>query len=132
MTPSVPSEPEDGLAQVGAGRVGRGGAEHELAGRRGDAQPDDHVVEAAEAGGGLAAGTGGGEAADRGELEGLREVAQREAVLGEGGLGGRTAHARLEDGGVRDLVDGEELVEPDQVEARPGRRTRRGVRPARR
>ena len=51
--------------------------------RRRDGQTHDQRVEAAVAGGGLAAGAGDREAADRGVLEGLREVAERQPVLGQ-------------------------------------------------
>ena len=108
---------EEQLAQVGAGRVGRRGAEVEPAARGGDGEADDERVEAAVAGARLAAGPGGGEAADGGELEGLREVAEGQAVLGEQRLGLGAAQAGLEGGGHRRRVDGEQPLHPDQVEA---------------
>ena len=108
---------EQQLAQVGAGGVGGRRAEVEPTARGGDGQADDQRVEAAVAGAGLAAGAGGGEAADGGELEGLREVAEREPVLGEQRLGLGAAQAGLEGGGHRDRVDGEQPLHPDQVEA---------------
>ena len=107
---------EHELAQVGAGGVGRRGAEDPLTARGGDPQAHDHRVEAAVAGRGLAAGAGRGEAADRGELEGLGEVTQHQAALVQQRLGLRAAQAGLEGGGHRLLVDGQQLLHPHQVE----------------
>ncbi len=112
---------EQQLAQVGAGGVGgrRAEVERTRGGRSGE--PDDHRVEAAVAGARLAAGAGGREAADRGVLEGLRVVAERQAVLAEQRLGLRATQAGLERGRHRHLVDREQPLHPDQVEAdQPG------------
>ena len=56
------------------------------------------------------------EAADGRVLERLGEVAQRDAVLGQRGLGLGAAESGTEDGGHRDRVDGD-LGQPAEVEA---------------
>ena len=104
------------LAQVGTGGVGRRVAQHELALGSRDPEADHERVEPAVARGGLARGTRHREAADRGVLEGLREVAQGQAVLGKQRLGLRATQTRLEGGGHRVGVDREQPVEADQVE----------------
>ena len=107
---------EQQLAQVGAGRAGGRAAEIQAAARGGHRQGDDQGVEPAEAGARLPAGPGGREAADRGVLEGLRVVPERQSLGGEQRLGLGPAQARLEGGGHRDVVDGQQSLHPHQVE----------------
>ncbi len=116
---------EEQLAQVGAGGGGGGAAEVEHAGRGDHPQAAHHVVEPSVAGRVLAGGAGGREAADGGETEALRIVAEFEAALGEQGLGGRAGETGAEEGLAGGLVEVEELVEPAQVERDDG-----GERPA--
>ena len=66
--------------QVGAGGGGRRVAELQHAGRRGEGQPGDQLVEAADAGGVLPGRAGGRVAAEGGELPALRQVAEGEAL----------------------------------------------------
>nr|BFE81428.1 hypothetical protein GCM10020093_040290 [Planobispora longispora] len=107
---------EDHLAQVGpGGGLGRA-AEVEGAARGGHGHADDHVVEAAVPGRGLATGAGRGEAAQRGVLERLREVPQGELVGGQQFLGLRPAQTRLQLRDHRLGVHRDEPVEPGQVE----------------
>ena len=108
---------EDELAEVGAGRVRRGRPEVESAAGRGDGEADDERVETAVAGARLAAGPGGGEAADGGVLERLRVVAEGQVVLREQGLGLGAAEAGLEGRRHRDRVHRDQPLHPDQVEA---------------
>src|SRR5690606_38546257 len=70
---------QDELAQVGSGGRAGGAAGVEGAARGGERQGEHHLVEPAVPGGRLAAGAGGGEAADGGPLVGLGEVAEGEA-----------------------------------------------------
>ncbi len=111
---------EEQLAQVGSGGGGRGAAEVEHAGRGDHPQAAHHVVEPSVAGRVLAGGAGGREAADGGEAEALRVVAEFEAVPGEQGLGVRAGEAGAEQGLAGGLVEVEELVEPAQVEGDDG------------
>ena len=120
------------LAKVGAGSVGRGVAQHELALRGRDPEADHQRVEPAVARGRLARGAGDREAADRGVLEGLREVTERQAVLGQQRLGLRPAEAGLEGGGHRAGVHGEQPVEAEQVEGHHAGEVARDGRPGRR
>ena len=82
MTPSVPSEPSARPEQVGAGGGGRRVAQLQHAGRRGQGQPGDQLVEPADAGGVLPGRAGGRVAAEGGELPALRQVPEGEALAG--------------------------------------------------
>src|SRR3970282_1548030 len=64
----------------------------------------------------VAAGAGGDPAAERGELERLREVAQREPVRPELFLERGAEDARLDAGGARGAVHLQHAVEPGEVE----------------
>jgi hypothetical protein len=74
---------DEQLAQVRPGGGGGQRAGLEGAGRRRRPQPRHERVDPAVARGGLAGRAGGDPAADGGELEGLRQVAEREVVRGE-------------------------------------------------
>lgn len=111
---------EQQLAQVGTRSRRRGPADVQRA-RRGDhAQPTDHVVDPAVTGRVLARRAGRRESADRRELETLREMAEREAVLAEQSLGLGAGDARAEDGFTGDVVDAHQLVEPAQIQGDDG------------
>ncbi len=58
----------------------------------------------------------GDPAAERGVLERLREVTQRETVLGELGLQAGSRGARLDQGRARDRIDLEHTVQRAQVD----------------
>ena len=111
---------DEQLAQVGPGGRLRGPAEVQDAGRGDHPQAADHVVEPAVTGGVLAGGAGRREAADGGEPEALREMAQREAVLAEQSLGVRSGDAGAEFGLAGDLVEPVQFVEPAQVQRDDG------------
>ena len=104
ITPSTPSEPIISSRRSGPAAV-RGQ-------RRGATsppgatmpQPLDELVDAAVAGRGLAGGTSGNPAADRRELERLREVAQRQSLGRELPLGLRAEQPALERGRQRGVV----------------------------
>ncbi len=100
------------------------------AGRDG-AQTADHVVEAAVSGGILPRGAGGGEPADGGELEALREMAQREAVCAKQCLCLWSGHARAELGLTGHLVEAVQFVETGVGRARRRRRNLRAADRAR-
>ncbi len=130
--PERPLGAEEQLAEIGAGGTGRRMTEDDVAGRRGDLEARHQGVEATVARRRLAAGAGRREAADGGVLERLREVAERQAVLGQERLGLRAAQPRLEGGGHRHRVDREQPLQPDEVEAEHTGEARRGERRGRR
>ena len=99
------------MSQIRTRRGFRRAAEIEHARRRHRAQAADHVVEAAVAGGVLARRAGRGEAADGGELEALREVAEGEAVLAEQAFGLWAGDAGAQFRFTGDLVERMQLVE---------------------
>ena len=72
----------------------------------------------------VAGGAGGDPAAERRELERLREEAQRQPVLAELLLEPRPGRARLDPRRARDVVDLEHAVQPRQVDGRPRPRGR--------
>ncbi len=85
--------------------------------RRGDrAGGLDEVLDVGVQGGEVPGRARGDPATEGGVLEGLGEVAQREAVLGELGLEGRPQGARLDQGRARDGVDLEHAVEGSEVD----------------
>ena len=110
ITPSVPSEPSSMRSGDGpAPEPGRRRDSHTPAGVIAAHRLDEVVdvrVERRE----VAAGARGDPAAERRELEGLREVAQRQAVLGELLLEARAGRAGLDARGARDRVDLEHAV----------------------
>ena len=74
---------DEQLGQIGPdrGRGGAAGADHPAVGEH-DLEADHHVLDLAVAGRVLAGAAAGDPAADRGELEALREVADGEPVVG--------------------------------------------------
>ena len=64
----------------------------------------------------VAAGAGGQPAAERGQLERLREVAQRVAVRAELGLQRRPEDAGLDPGGARRGIDVDDLIQRPEVD----------------
>ena len=112
--------PHDQLAQVGSRRAGGMGREVELSGRGRAAQAEDELVDAPIARGRLPGRARGDVAADRGVLVALREVAEREALRVELGLGRRAAQAGLERRRERAPVDPGHPVEAAQVERDDG------------
>ena len=77
----------------------------------------DLLVDMRRTGGVVAAGTRGDPAAERRELERLREVAEREAVRLQLLLERGAEHARFDLRGAGALVDVEHAAEPPEVEA---------------
>src|SRR3546814_12572890 len=102
---------------VRARGVGRCGTELQGALRRGDGEADDHRVEPSIAGGGLARGTRGREAADGGELARLRLVPEHQAVLGQERLGPGPAQAGFEDACQRAGAHLPPRLPPDRPES---------------
>ena len=82
MTPSVALGAQREAEQVGAGRGGRRVAELQHAGRRGQGQPGDQLVEAADAGRVLAGRAGGRVAAERWRTPSSAAGARRSAPRG--------------------------------------------------
>ena len=111
---------DEQLAQVRARRGLRGAAEVEHARRCHRAQAADHVVEPAVSRGVLTRRAGRREAADGGELEALREVAEREAALAEQSLGLRAGDAGAQFGLPGHLVERVQFVEAAQVQRHHG------------
>ncbi len=120
MMPNTPSDPSDQLAQVGPGRRGRGAAEVEHPGGGDHAQTAHHIVEPAVPGGILAGGPGGGEPADGGELETLREMPEREAAGTEQFLGARAGDPGAEFGLAGHLVETVQGIEAAQIQRDDG------------
>ena len=79
ITPSVPSEPTSSWRRPGPAALAGSGGSVDLAGRRGEAQAQHHLLDRAVAGRGLPGRARRGAAAERDVLEGLREVAERAA-----------------------------------------------------
>ena len=98
---------------VGGGPGARAGQPAGLAdpGRGDDAQRLDQVVDVGVEGGEVPAGPGGEPAAEGGELEGLREVAQGQAVRAQLVFQVRAEDAGLDAGGAAGRVDLEHAVE---------------------
>ena len=120
MTPKTPSEPQNSSRKIRAGGRGGRATEIERAGRGDHPHAADHVVEPAVAGGVLAGGPGRGVAADAGEPEALREVAEGEAALAEQALGLRAGEAGAQFGFAGDLVEPVQGVEAAQVQGDDG------------
>ena len=114
--PERPLGTDDQFAQGGTGGGVRRLQRAQVAGRRQQAHRADHGVEAPVAAGGLPGGAGGGEAADRRVLEGLREVAEGQALAAQRRLRLRPAQAGAEAGAERAAVD-LDLTQRPEVEA---------------
>ena len=117
ITPRAPSEPRNSWRRSGPAAERGARPRSIVPARRRHPQPDDHLVEAAVAGGVLAAGAGRGEPADRRVLERLGEVAEREPVLAQQPLGVRCPHPGLQRRDPRHRVDRDEPVHPARSRA---------------
>ncbi len=89
---------EHEFAQIGSGRGGGRPAELPGADRGREPDTDDHAVEPAVTGGGLATGPGRGEPPDGRVLPRLRQVTESETVCGKRGVEGRTAQTGISRG----------------------------------
>ena len=116
MMPNTPSEPIISWRRSGPAADSGARPRSSTPGRCHRAQPADHVVEPAVTRRVLARRSGRGEAADRGELEALREVAEREAAFAEQAFGLRPGDAGAQFGLAGDLVERVQLVEAPQVQ----------------
>ena len=103
--------------QVGpGGRARHRAAAQDLAVRQDRGQPEQHVLDRAEPGGGLPGRRRGDPAADRGDRDRLRVVAGGQAASGEFVLEAVAAHPGLDVDRLGDGVDRADAVHPGQVE----------------
>ena len=103
--------------QVGpGGRARHRAAAQDLAVRQDRGQPEQHVLDRAEPGGGLPGRRRGDPAADRGDRDRLRVVAGGQAAPGEFVLQAVAAHPGLDVDRLGDGVDRADAVHPGQVE----------------
>ena len=116
ITPSVPSLPSSMPVGRRARAAARQAAALPRARRRERAHGLHEVVDVGPQRREVAAGPGGDPAAQRGELEGLREEPQRQLVGAELLLEHRSGGPGLDAGRARDGVDLEHPVESRQVE----------------
>ena len=120
--PGLGDDAEDALAAdchaVGAGTGAAAGEAAGLPDAGGGDHADrlDEVVDVGVVGGVVSPGTGGDPAAEGGELEALRVVAQGEAVGAELGLEARAVGSGLDAGGAGDVVDFQHPVEGGEVD----------------
>jgi hypothetical protein len=112
----TPVSADHQLSQIRAGRRLRCPAEIQHPGGRDHPQPADHVVEPAVACRVLPGRTGRGEAAEAGEFETLRKMAQRKALCAQQFLGLGPGDTRAELGLAGYLVEGQQLVEASQIQ----------------
>ena len=116
-TASVPSEPMRSLLRSGpAAERGTGRQAQDLAVRQDRGQPEQHVLDRAEPGGGLPGGRRGDPAADGGDRDRLRVVAGGQPELGQFLLQPVAAHPGLDLDRMGDDVDLADAVHPGQVE----------------
>src|SRR3990170_7348814 len=113
--------PEDEVADVGAGGAGREGWEIERAEEALQVAAEEVILDPAVVIGLLAGGSGGDPTSERGELEGLWEVTEGEAVRGQLGLEMRAADASFESRQVRRGIDVQEPAHVGEVEGDDGR-----------
>ena len=112
-----PLRADEESSQVRAGRRARHRAQAEdLAVRQDRGEPEQHVLDRAEPGGGLPGGRRGDPAADGGDRDGLRVVAGGQVALRQFRLEAVAAHPGLHLDRLGFLVDGADAVHPGQVE----------------
>ena len=112
-----PLRADEESSQVRAGRRARDRpAAQDLAVRQDRGEPEQHVLDRAEPGGGLPGGRRGDPAADGGDRNRLRVVAGGQPELGQFLLQPVAAHPGLYLDRLGFLVDGADAVHPGQVE----------------
>ena len=134
ITPRIPSEPSSRRSGLGPAPGARQPAALPGAARGDRPHRLDQVVDVRVERGEVPAGAGRDPAAQGGELERLREVAQRQPVLAELVLERGPERAGLDPRRPRDVVDLEHPVEAAAGRSSPPRRRRRrpAARPRRR
>ncbi len=123
--------PDEQLVEVGADGSGRGAAgAHDAAVGEHDLEADDEVLDLAVARRVLAGAATGDPAADRGQVEALREVADAQVVTGEFGLevGSERAGGDLDD--ARLSIDVADAAQPGDVEQHAAERRNGATRDA--